>query len=171
MVGCIQIYTGNGKGKTTAALGLALRAAGAGMRVFIGQFVKGLPYSEFGILSRLEDRITLRQYGRDCFIERNPTDQDKALALGGLEEMERIVKTGNYDLVIFDEATIAIYYQLFRTDDLLRIIEARPDHVEIVITGRYADESLIKQADLVTEMVEVKHYYSKGQQARIGIEK
>jgi cob(I)alamin adenosyltransferase len=170
MRGYVQVYTGEGKGKTTAALGLALRAAGAGLKVFIGQFVKGMPYSEIKALDRYSELITLRQYGRDCFIYQKPTEEDIEVARAGLEEVRKVIASGQYQLVILDEANIATYYKLFSVDELLELINAKPDDVELVITGRYADRRIIERADLVTEMREVKHYYQKGVQAREGIE-
>jgi cob(I)alamin adenosyltransferase len=169
--GYVQVYTGNGKGKTTAALGLALRAAGAGYRVFIGQFVKGMRYSEIETLTRLSDLITIKQYGRDCFIKSQPTDDDRSMASSGLQEIRKIVFSGDYRLIILDEANIAIYYNLFSLEALLNLIRTRPEHVELVITGRDAHPSLLEEADLVTEMREVKHYYLQGVVARAGIEK
>jgi cob(I)alamin adenosyltransferase len=169
--GYVQVYTGNGKGKTTAALGLALRAAGAGYRVFIGQFVKGMRYSELETLTRLSDLITIRQYGRDCFINGKPTDEDRSMASSGLREIRKIVLSGDYRLIILDEANIAIYYNLFSIEELLDLIRTRPEYVELVITGRDAHPSLLEEADLVTEMREVKHYYLQGVVARKGIEK
>lgn len=171
MRGFVQVYTGNGKGKTTAALGLAIRAAGAGLKVFIGQFVKGMPYSEFAILKRLQDMITIKQYGRECFIDKEPSEEDINRARQGLSELGNIILSGRYDLIIIDEVTIATYYNLFTTADILSIIDDRPEHVEIVITGRYAEPELLERADLVTEMKEIKHYYTRGIEARTGIEK
>jgi cob(I)alamin adenosyltransferase len=171
MKGYIQVYTGSGKGKTTAALGLALRAAGAGFRVYIAQFVKGMKYSELDILPRLSDYITLKQYGRDCFIEREPTNEDIQAAQEGLKEVKEIMCSGEYQMIILDEANIATYFNLFSVDDLLDFMRAKPEGVELVITGRKADARVIEAADLVTEMKEIKHYYQKGIEARSGIEK
>jgi len=171
MKGYIQVYTGNGKGKTTAALGLALRAAGAGLRVYIAQFVKGMKYSELDVLPRLSDYITLKQYGRDCFIEREPTNEDIQAAQEGLKEVKEIMCSGEYQMIILDEANIAIYFNLFSVDDLLDFMREKPRGVELVITGRKADTRVIEAADLVTEMKEIKHYYQKGIEARSGIEK
>ena len=170
MSGYVHVYTGSGKGKTTAALGLALRAAGAGKKVFIAQFVKGMRYSELNLLEKL-DGLELRRYGRDCFIAKTPKQADIDLARRGLEEVTVILKEGKYDLVILDEACIALYYNLFTLDELLAAIKARTPQVEVIVTGRYAPQELIDAADLVTEMREVKHYYQKGVQARDGIEK
>jgi cob(I)alamin adenosyltransferase len=171
MKGYIQVYTGDGKGKTTAALGLALRAAGAGLKVYFAQFVKGTKYSEHNSLLRFEDVITVTQFGRTCFIRGAPDKKDIQAAMTGLEEVKRVVLSGDYDVVILDEVNIAIWYKLFQVDDLLDLIGKKPPHVEIVITGRNADPRIIEAADLVTEMKELKHYYKKGVSARDGIEK
>jgi cob(I)alamin adenosyltransferase len=168
--GYIQVYTGNGKGKTTAALGLSLRAAACGKKVYIGQFVKGMHYSELDILSTIQN-ITLKQFGRDCFIYSKPTQDDCAAALRGLAEIETVLQSGEYDVVVLDEANIALYYSLFSFDELKRVLINRANHVEVIITGRYAPQELLDMADLVTEMKEIKHYYAKGVEARTGIEK
>ena len=170
MQGYIHVYTGNGKGKTTAALGLALRAAGAGKMVFIAQFVKGMHYAELDALKRFEPEITVKQFGRDCFIRHEPQEEDFALAKQGLAEVAEKIRSGMYDVVILDEACTALYYKLFLMSDLLDIIISRPESMEIVITGRYAPPELIEVAELVTEMREVKHYYQQGLEAREGIE-
>lgn len=171
MTGYVQVYTGNGKGKTTAAFGLALRAAGAGLRVFIAQFVKGREYSEIKAMRRFDDLIEIRQYGTGCFIIGNPGQEDIQAAQKGLKELKNIISSGDYHLVILDEANIAAHYHLLAPEDLLELIRIRPGHVEVVITGRYADEKIIAAADLVTEMREIKHYYAQGIEARDGIEK
>jgi len=168
MKGFVHVYTGDGKGKTTAALGMAIRAAGAEKKVFIGQFVKGQPYSEHKILEKLGIEYNL--YGLDCFIINEPTDRDRKSALTGFEEMKKIINSGSYDLVILDEINIATYYQLLSIDHLKYMILNRPSQVELILTGRYADAEIIKLADLVTEMKEVKHYYQNGVEARKGIE-
>ena len=171
MKGYVHVYTGDGKGKTTAAFGLALRAVGAGMKVFIGQFVKGMKYSELESLQRFKGEIEVRQYGRDCFIHKDPEAEDIQLGREGLREMQAVMASGDYPLVILDEANIAIFYRLFSVDELLKAVAGRADSVEVVITGRKADPAVIAMADLVTEMKEVKHYYTKGVEARDGIEK
>ncbi len=171
MKGYVQVYTGNGKGKTTAAFGLALRAIGAGLNVYIAQFVKGMKYSELESIKKYSDQITLMQYGRGCFIKGNPGEEDIKAAKAGFNEVKEIVKKGDHDLIILDEANIAVLYNLFSVEDLLDLIDLKPEHVEIVITGRNAHEKIIERADLVTEMKEIKHYYSNGVQAREGIEK
>ena len=169
--GYVQVYTGDGKGKTTAALGLALRAAGAGLPVYIAQFVKGMHYSELNAIRRFSDLIELHQFGRGCFIRNEPTDEDRAAARAGLAEARRIVATGRHRLVILDEIHIATYYELFPVAEVLALIEAKPPHVELVLTGRRVDPQILERADLVTEMREIRHYYAKGVQARRGIEK
>ena len=171
MKGYIQVYTGDGKGKTTAAFGLALRAAGAGLKVYIAQFVKGMKYSELNSLAKLSEFITIKQYGRDCFIFREPEKEDIQAAQEGLKEVKEIMCSGKYQMVILDEANIATYYNLFSVEELIDFIQAKPEEVELIITGRKADPRVIEAADLVTEMKEIKHYYQKGVQARDGIEK
>lgn len=171
MKGYVQVYTGGGKGKTTAALGLAMRAAGAGLKVFIAQFIKGMEYSEHKALDRFNDLITVRQYGRNCFIRNEPELEDIRMAEEGLSEIREIMLSGEFKVIVLDEANIATRYRLFPVEDLLELIRIKPDDVELVITGRDADPSVIEAADLVTEMKEVKHYYQKGVIAREGIEK
>jgi cob(I)alamin adenosyltransferase len=168
--GYVQVYTGNGKGKTTAAIGLAIRAAGAGLKVFIGQFIKGMHYAELDGLKRFEDLITVKQYGRGCFITGEPEPIDIELAQKGLQEMKQIIASGDYDLVILDEINVAHYFKLITMQELLSVLDVKPDRVELVFTGRNAPKELIDRADLVTEMREVKHYYAQGVQARTGIE-
>ena len=170
MKGYVHVYTGDGKGKTTAAIGLAIRAAGAGMRVYIAQFVKGMHYSELDALDRYADRITLKQYGRDCFIKKEPEQEDIRAARQGLEEVKGILASGDYQMVILDEANIATWYNLFSPDELVELVQSKPESVELVITGRNADPKIIALADLVTEMKEIKHYYNRGVKARAGIE-
>lgn len=170
MKGYIQVYTGNGKGKTTAAIGLAIRAAGAEKKVFIAQFVKGMHYSELNTLSKIPN-ITIKQFGRGCFIRSKPEKEDTEAAKLGLSECAKLLKSNEFDLVILDEANIALYYNLFSFEELKKIIEEKAEHIELVITGRYARQELIELADLVTEMKEIKHYYANGVEARTGIEK
>jgi cob(I)alamin adenosyltransferase len=166
----VQVYTGDGKGKTTAALGLALRAAGAGLHVFIAQFVKGMAYSELSSMARFADLVTVRQYGLRGFILDAPKPGDIAAARDGLREAREAVSSGRYDVVILDEANIATHFGLFPVEELLEVVDLAAGRVEIVITGRRADPRVLERADLVTEMREVKHYYAKGVGARRGIE-
>jgi len=170
MHGYIHVYTGNGKGKTTAALGLSLRAAAAGKKVYIGQFVKGMHYSELDLLPMLPN-ITLKQYGQGCFIYAQATQADIDAAQAGLVEMAQVLRSGAYDLVVLDEANIALHYGLISFEALQQALVQRTDQVEVVLTGRYAPQELIDMADLVTEMREIKHYYTQGVEARAGIEK
>lgn len=168
--GLIHIYTGNGKGKTTAAFGLAIRFVGTGKNVFIAQFMKGQKYSELKTLEQLADQINIQQYGLKSFIKDVPKQIDIDAARLGLKEVSDILKQGNYDMVILDEACIAIYFKLFSVQELIEAIQNRAPQVEVIITGRNAPQELIDIADLVTEMKEIKHYYNQGVQARRGIE-
>ena len=171
--GYVQVYTGNGKGKTTAALGLTLRAVGAGLKVYIAQFLKGKDYSEIkAINERLSDLVKLEQFGAPHFVRSGRvSDEDLELARKGLEAARKAMLSGEYDIVILEEANVAAYLGLLKVDELLLLVKEKPEDVELIFTGRYAPQELIDIADLVTEMVEVKHYYTKGVQARIGIEK
>ena len=165
----IHIYTGNGKGKTTAAIGLGVRAAMAGKKVFIGQFIKGMPYSELKLVDYIPN-IEIQQFGRDCFIKKAPTEEDILIAKRGLDICAEILEKGEHDLVILDELNVALFFKLFTVEEAIAVINKRKANTEIVITGRYAPKELINMADLVTEMVEVKHYYNEGIEAREGIE-
>lgn len=167
----VQVYTGDGKGKTTAALGLSLRAAGAGLKVFIAQFIKIGDYSEINALKRFSDLITVEQFGTGKFILDEPSLEDRQAAQKGLKRVQAIIQTEEYDLVILDEASVAVTCGLFSGEDLLNLIKLKAENVELIITGRNADPRIIEHADLVTEMKAVKHYYSKGVSARVGIEK
>ena len=169
MKGYIQLYTGNGKGKTTAAFGLALRAVGAGKRVFIAQFVKGMHYSEIDSIKRFPE-IELKQYGLDCFIVNEPTQDDIDAARVGLEEVSRIIEDNSVNMLILDEICIALHYHLFEIAEVIELLKNKPAEMEIVLTGRYAPPELYEIADLVTEMTEIKHYYNQGVEARKGIE-
>ncbi len=171
MRGYVQVYTGNGKGKTTASLGLALRAAGAGMKVYIAQFLKKGDYSEIKALERFSDRITIEQFGRGKFIKGKPSPEDIAAGLSGLEKIDRMLTSGRFQIIIMEEANVAVSCGLFPVSRLLDLINKKPDDTELVLTGRGAAPEIIERADLVTEMKEIKHYYHKGVQARIGIEK
>lgn len=168
--GYIQVYTGSGKGKTTAALGLALRAAGAGLRVCIIQFIKKRTCSEHKALERYQDHITIKQCGQGFILKRKASSADIKAAVEGIEEVKKVVRSGSVDLLILDEANIAVSRGLISRDDLLEVMEMKPRDMELVITGRYADNEIMAKADLVTEMREVKHYAHKGVKARRGIE-
>jgi cob(I)alamin adenosyltransferase len=169
--GYVHVYTGNGKGKTTAAVGLAVRAAGAGLRVLFIQFIKGMAHSETIALKAFSQRIAVRQYGRGRFIKGQPCREDIDAAERGLTETRQALEQGGYDMVVLDEANIAIQCNLFSIDRLVELIASKPVDVELVITGRYAHPFLVDCADVVTEMKEVKHYYQKGITARLGIER
>jgi len=171
MRGYVQVYTGDGKGKTTAALGLAIRAAGAGLKVFIAQFIKLGEYSEIKALKRFSDLITVEQFGLGRFVDGKPRPEDIASAQRGLKRVEAIMAADEYTVVILEEANVAANYGLIRVQDILDLIINKPHDKELVITGRHASPRIIDKADLVTEMKPVKHYYEKGVAARIGIEK
>jgi cob(I)alamin adenosyltransferase len=167
----IQVYTGNGKGKTTAALGLAIRAAGAGLKVFIAQFIKMGEYSEIKALKRFKDLILLEQFGSGRFIKGKPSASDIEAARKGVEKIKAAFTSGQHNVVIMEEANVAAGLGLLSVEDILKIMDEKPKDVELVITGRGADSRIIEKADLVTEMKEIKHYFQKGVKARIGIEK
>jgi cob(I)alamin adenosyltransferase len=170
MQGFVQVYTGDGKGKTTAALGLALRAAGAGLKVYIGQFVKNADYSELRALQRLTDCITIVQFGRGCFLLTEPCRADIDAARAALEAIGDILESGTFDLVVADEINVAYGLGLISEKDILTLMARRPESVELVLTGRGAPPSVLERADLVTEMRSIKHYYDQGVLARKGIE-
>jgi cob(I)alamin adenosyltransferase len=171
MKGYVQIYTGDGKGKTTAALGLSVRAAGAGLKVYIGQFMKKGEYSEIKALRGFSDLITLEQFGTGTVITHTPSPDDIRAAQYGLATIKEVLSSGRYDIVIMDEANVAVTCNLISEQDLLDIIALKPPHVELIITGRNAGSRLVEKADLITEMKAIKHYFDQGQKARIGIEK
>ncbi len=171
--GRLQVYTGNGKGKTTAALGLAVRAACSGMNVFIGQFMKGQEYSELCLPERFPE-ITMKQFGTPDFIlpGHEPTAHDVNLAEEGLELLAAAMLSGDYDMVIADEICVSVHLGLLQEKQVLELAAARPGKIEMVFTGRYATDGIIQVADLVTEMMAVKHYYATEKlSARLGIEK
>lgn len=189
--GLTQIYTGNSKGKTTAALGLALRAIGHGFKVYIIQFMKGTSYyGELYSLSRLYPDIIVRQYGRacplqtlikngekqctgcgQCFVEKGKIKpEDREMASLALAHSREILFSDQYDIVILDEILNALYFELVTLEDVKHLIKGKPPLVELVLTGRYAPVELIEMADLVTEMKEIKHPFQKGIPARRGIE-
>lgn len=165
----VHIYTGNGKGKTTAAFGLAIRAALSGKKVYIGQFVKDMKYNETKI-SKFLPEIKIEQLGYGCFITGPPEERDIIKAKDSLEKCSLILKSSEYDLVILDEVVVAIYLKLLNEDAVIKAIKERAPKVEAVLTGRYASDTLIEMADLVTEMKEVKHYYNEGVLSRDGID-
>ncbi|MFH1655428.1 MAG: cob(I)yrinic acid a,c-diamide adenosyltransferase [Candidatus Omnitrophota bacterium] len=165
----IHIYTGGGKGKTTAALGLAMRAAGAGKKVFIGQFLKGKKYSELKSFKKIKN-IRIEQFGTTCFIGKKPKPKDIALAKKGLDRIKNIIKSKKFDVVILDEANIAINLKLLKIAEVLDVLKKAPVRIELILTGRYAHPMLIKLADYVTQMREIKHPFKKKVTGRKGIE-
>jgi cob(I)alamin adenosyltransferase len=174
--GYVQVYTGDGKGKTTAAIGLCVRALGAGLSVHFGQFIKGMRYAEISALESLAAalpgaKLTIRQYGRGCFVGRSPNAADREAASAGLAESVAAARSGGYDLVVLDEASVACSLGLIDEDALVAVAAEKAAGTELVITGRRAGEKLLRAADLVTEMREVRHYYARGVAARDGIER
>ena len=171
--GYVQVYTGNGKGKTTAALGLALRAAGHGLRSYVGQFLKGQVYGELIAARKLKPLITIEQFGRKGFVHvtENPDEEDIRRARAGLEKCRRAMLSGRFAIIVLDEINVALHFRLLEEEDVHSLLDQKPADVEVVLTGRYAPPSLLRRADLVTEMKDKKHYYARGVRARAGIEK
>ncbi len=168
--GYIHVYTGPGKGKTTAALGLGLRANGAGYKVHIIQFMKGRRYNEINAIEKL-DNFSISQYGRDEFVSKeNPEKIDIDLAQKGLLHANDVIKNKKYDMVVLDEINVAIDYNLISIKDMLKLIEKKPEDLELVLTGRNAHPEIIRIADVVTEMLEIKHPFQQGVLAKEGID-
>ena len=167
--GYIQVYTGNGKGKTTAALGLALRSLCAGFKVYIGQFMKGRDYSELQAPEYFKN-LRMVQYGAPYFIRGKPSEDDISMARSGLAQINDAMISGAYDLVVFDEINTAVHFNVLTEAEVVDVLDNKPEHVEVVLTGRYAPDRFMELADLVTEMKEIKHYYSAEVSARKGIE-
>lgn len=169
--GLVQVYTGDGKGKTTAAVGLAMRAIGKGLKVFMVQFLKGRRYGEVETAGRLAGDFTLVQSGLDTFVyEGRATDEDVRLAHEGLETARKAIMSGDYDVVILDEVNVAIKLEVLTVGEVLPLIDERPGGVEIVLTGRYAPPEFLERADYITEMKCVKHCFDDGVRMREGIE-
>jgi cob(I)alamin adenosyltransferase len=171
--GYLQVYTGEGKGKTTAALGLALRAAGHKQKVYIGQFLKGQDYGELSAAKKLQPYITIEQFGRKGFIHvtKDPDEEDIKRAKRGLKMCLQAMLSRKYKIIILDEINVAVDLNLLTEEEVHEFLDKKPEEVEIILTGRYAPPSFLKRADLVTEMKAKKHYYQKGVRAREGIEK
>jgi cob(I)alamin adenosyltransferase len=170
-IGLVQVYTGSGKGKTTAALGLALRAAGNKMRTYFAQFLKSKPSGEQEAIELLAPYVTLEQFGSPGWVlEKGGTPEQRAAAAAGLVAAGVALREGAYDIVVLDEVNVAIDLELLELDQVLELIEERAPHVELVLTGRHAPQAIIDRADLVTEMREVRHPHNRGVPARAGIE-
>ena len=168
--GFIHVYTGHGKGKTTAALGLGLRAVGAGFKVHMVQFMKGRRYSEIDGIEQLSN-FTVSQHGRDEFVNKEkPEPIDINMAQEGFDFAKKIIKDNKFDMIILDELNVAVDFKLIDLKDVLNLIEDKPEPLELILTGRYAHSDIIKKADLVTEMLEIKHPYQKGILSRKGID-
>ncbi|MEO0225439.1 MAG: cob(I)yrinic acid a,c-diamide adenosyltransferase [candidate division WOR-3 bacterium] len=169
--GLVQIYTGNGKGKTTAALGQGLRAIGHGLKVIMIQFMKGkIDYGELKAVRKLKN-FKIEQYGLPTFVDRDrPSAKDLALAQKGFQRASEVIISGKYDIIILDEINVAIDYGLIKLSEVLNLIKQKPKGVELILTGRYAPAELLDVADLVSEILEVKHYFQKGLKPRKGIE-
>ncbi len=170
--GLIQVYTGDGKGKTTAALGLAFRAVGHGLKVLIVQFMKGtMGEGEVESAKKLSPLLTIKMIGRDTFVSKTAPDPiDIQLAQEGFSFVKSAMENEEYDIIILDEINLAVDYGLIPLGDLLQLMDLKPQRVELVLTGRNPQPEVLEKADLVTEMVERKHYYKKGMKAREGIE-
>lgn len=168
--GTVQLYTGNGKGKTTASLGSALRAAGHGRRVLMIQFMKGRLYGELAAAKHIEG-FTIEQYGRDEFVDsKDPDPVDLELAAKGWARALEAASDEKLDLLILDEINVAVSFGLIALEDVIRFIVKKPERLELILTGRYAPDELVELADTVTEMQEIKHHYQKGIKARKGVE-
>jgi len=169
--GLVQVYTGNGKGKTSAAFGLALRAIGRGLKVYIIQFIKGgFDYGELYVVDKLPN-LKLKAFGQGKFVTQfPPSKKDVEIAKEALKLAKKIVKSGEYDVVILDEINVAMSLRLIKTEEVVKMIKEKPKNVELVLTGRYAPKEIIDIADLVTEMKEIKHPFQKGIPPRKGIE-
>ena len=168
--GYVHVYTGDGKGKTTAALGVAIRAAGHGMKTYIAQFMKGMPYGELTTLARIP-QITIQQYGGDCCIRKEEVTQSHIdQAKEGLRQAQAAMLSGDYDIVVLDEINVAVWFGLLSVSEVMPLFALRPAHLELILTGRRAPREFLDQADLITEAKSIRHYYDKGIQARKGIE-
>ena len=170
--GLVQVYTGNGKGKTTASLGLVFRALGHGLRIHVMQFMKGqTTYGELESAKQFADKLTIEQVGLPGFIkEGKQTEVDRNMAQAAFVRAQAMVSSGDYDLIVLDELNCAVDFNLVELEDVKEMIRTKPAHTELVITGRNAHPDVVALADLVTEMREIKHYFNAGQAARVGIE-
>jgi len=169
--GLVQVYTGDGKGKTSAAFGLALRAVGRGLKVYVIQFIKGgFDYGELYVVKRLPN-FKLESFGRGKFVtDVPPTKDDIKLAKEAFELAKEVVSGGEHDVVVLDEINVALHLKLIETEEVVDLIRRKPKHVELILTGRYAPSEVVELADLVTEMKDVKHPFTKGVSPRKGID-
>ena len=169
--GLVEVFTGDGKGKTSAALGVVLRASGYGLRTYIVYFMKGdFPYGEQKVLSKLPN-VTLAKFGFESFTDpTNVKQEEKEEAKRALEAARNAAVSGDYDVVVLDEINVAVAWKLVDIEDVIKLIQNKAEKVELILTGRYADSRLIELADLVTIMVKVKHPYDKGILSRKGID-
>ena len=167
----MEVFTGSGKGKTSAAMGVVLRALGHDLRVCIIFFMKGnYPYGEKKTLAHFPN-VTFSIFGSLGFVDpRNVKEEDRKEARKALEAGREAVMSGKYDLVVLDEINVAAAWKLVELDDVIKLIQDKPEKVELILTGRYADPRIVKMADLVTEMIAIKHPYDDGVQARAGFE-
>ena len=169
--GLVIVITGNGKGKTTSAFGQALRAAGQGLKVFIMQFMKGRDYGEYKAVRKYLPQITIRRSGLDSFVMRdNPAPVDIELARRGFAAVKKAAASGKYDMLILDEINVAVDFKLIPLEELISFIKNKPPALDLVLTGRYAPRALVKLADTVSEVKEIKHHYAAGIKDRAGIE-
>ncbi len=169
--GLVMVITGNGKGKTTAAFGQALRAIGQGYRVFVAQFMKGRKYGELIAAQKYLPNLTILRFGLDSFVMRdNPAAIDMEMAQKGLIAAKKAIKSGKYDMVILDEINVALDFKLIALPEIVELIKNKPAHLDLILTGRYAPPDLIYLADTVSEVKEIKHHYNTGIKDRAGIE-
>lgn len=169
--GLVMVITGNGKGKTTAAFGQALRAVGQGYKVFVLQFMKGRKYGEFIAAEKFLPRLTVKMSGLDSFVMRDhPAVIDIEMAQEGLETAQKAVMSGKYDMVILDEINVALDFKLIDLKDVIRLIKNKPAGIDLILTGRYAPAEIVKLADTVSDIQEIKHHYNAGIKDRAGIE-
>ena len=169
--GLVFVYTGDGKGKTTAAMGQALRAIGHGLKILVIQFMKGKKYGEVLAAEKYLPGITICQSGLDSFVMRNnPAPVDIELAQQGLNMAKQAVTSGEYQMVILDEINVAMDFGLIPVDDVADMIKSKAQAVDLILTGRYAPPEIVELADTVCEVREIKHHYAKGIKERAGIE-
>jgi len=169
--GYIQIYTGDGKGKTTAAIGLSIRAIGAGLKVAFVQFFKPGTSSEVKVLKKFFPELYYKNFGKEKFVKGKIEEELKDLILKGWEEVKKLVISKEYNIIVLDEFTYALNWGIIKLEEFLNFLKNKPEEVEIIITGRQAPQELIEIADLVVEMKKIKHYFDKQVPARKGIEK